>query len=306
MAACLVAVGSGTSIADGVPRTPRLATAPNAAAPDRGSAPPAGNPHGHVPVPAAARAVDTSHPTAWSAAARRAAARRTRSSRGDPRGGMITFDCGPRPQDDPADRRPRAVRNDRTHRVVIDGGGKITLSGARQAPHPLHEHLRPARSASRRRTARTRRRRGSCCRTSRSSNGNSTGSPPRRRRRRRRLRARRPGQGRQLALLQQPLRRNRPRHRRRRDPRARPVRRPGRLHRAQHVRRRAGLRRGLLERRRPVQHRRLLGRAQQPDQHNRAIGHGANPTRRGDARRRQRRRHLQRRQPLHARSSRAR
>ncbi len=128
VAACLVAVGSGTSIADGVP-TPRLATAPNTAAPDRGSAPPAGNPHGHVPVPAAARAVDTSHPD-------RVVGRGTpRSCTSDAvvrairAGGVIRFNCGPRHKTIRLT-RTAAVRNDRMHRVVIDGRGKITLTGA--------------------------------------------------------------------------------------------------------------------------------------------------------------------------------
>src|SRR4051812_18338474 len=64
LSVCLVATGSGTSIADGIPSattTPSTAT-PSADARDRGPAPPAGNPHGHVPVPVAARAVNTSHP----------------------------------------------------------------------------------------------------------------------------------------------------------------------------------------------------------------------------------------------------
>ncbi len=128
VAACLVAVGSGTSIADGVP-TPRLATAPNTAAPDRGPAPPAGNPHGHVPVPAAARAVDTSHPD-------RVVGRGTpRSCTSDAvvrairAGGVIRFNCGPGHKTIRLT-RTAAVRNDRMHRVVIDGRGKVTLTGA--------------------------------------------------------------------------------------------------------------------------------------------------------------------------------
>ncbi|MFB9854520.1 hypothetical protein ACFFMR_29485 [Micromonospora andamanensis] len=87
-----------------------------------------GNPSGRVTVPAAGRAVDTSKPTrtvgdgtadsCTSAAVIRAVAA----------GGIITFDCGP----DPVTIRMTAtakVRNANGPQVVLDGGGKITLSG---------------------------------------------------------------------------------------------------------------------------------------------------------------------------------
>ncbi len=96
---------------------------------ESGSAPPAGNPHGHARVPAAARAVDTSHPTrvvgngtprsCTSAAVRRAISH----------GGRITFKCGVRHKTIRLTKTAN-VRNDRAHNVVIDGGGKVTLSGA--------------------------------------------------------------------------------------------------------------------------------------------------------------------------------
>ncbi|WFE45470.1 hypothetical protein [Verrucosispora sp. WMMD1129] len=87
-----------------------------------------GNPTGRVTVPAAGKAVDTSKPTrtvgngtadsCTSAAVIRAVAA----------GGIITFDCGP----DPVTIRMTAtakVRNANGPQVVLDGGGKVTLSG---------------------------------------------------------------------------------------------------------------------------------------------------------------------------------
>ncbi|NGM12708.1 hypothetical protein ENC19_08580 [Verrucosispora sp. CWR15] len=87
-----------------------------------------GNASGRVTVPAAGRAVDTSKPTrtvgngspdsCTSAAVIRAVAA----------GGIITFDCGP----DPVTIRMTAtakVRNANGPQVVLDGGGKVTLSG---------------------------------------------------------------------------------------------------------------------------------------------------------------------------------
>ncbi|MFF5213894.1 hypothetical protein [Micromonospora sp. NPDC000442] len=87
-----------------------------------------GNPSGRVTVPAAGQAVDTSKPTrtvgngtadsCTSAAVIRAVAA----------GGIITFDCGP----DPVTIRMTAtakVRNANGPQVVLDGGGKVTLSG---------------------------------------------------------------------------------------------------------------------------------------------------------------------------------
>ena len=83
----------------------------------------------HVPVPRQARAVDTSHPDhvvgsgTPESCTSRAVVRAVR------RGGVITFDCGP----DPVVigmRRTAKVRNDNAHgRVVLDGGGLVTLSG---------------------------------------------------------------------------------------------------------------------------------------------------------------------------------
>ena len=96
------------------------------AAPER--CPPAGNPDGDYPVPAEARAEDSSDPdhvigngtpqSCTSAAVVAAVAQ----------GGIITFDCGADPvliqMDETAE-----VFNDTGPEIVIDGGGMVTLGG---------------------------------------------------------------------------------------------------------------------------------------------------------------------------------
>jgi hypothetical protein len=89
--------------------------------------PEAGNANGHAAVPAAGRAVNTRHPDqvighghpggCTSAAVVRAVAK----------GGVITFDCGPNPITITM-KATAKVWNTR-HRIVLDGGNKVTLSG---------------------------------------------------------------------------------------------------------------------------------------------------------------------------------
>ncbi|MBW8481412.1 hypothetical protein [Actinomadura parmotrematis] len=88
----------------------------------------AGNPAGGASVPAEARAVDTRHAT-------------TVIGKGSPKGctsaavvaavakgGVVTFDCGPRPVTITMAATAKVVN--RSSRVVLDGGGLVTLSGA--------------------------------------------------------------------------------------------------------------------------------------------------------------------------------
>ena len=142
-------------------------------------------------------------------------------------------------------RQTAKIFNDKGPKIVIDGGGQGHAERRRQGPHPLHEHLRRDAGVP---TGAGRLQRPSHRRPAhrpehhvrrRQREGLDDGEQ--RRRWRRDLRARRPPQGRQLALLQQRLRRPRLRRRRRRDPRARllvarsrPV---AGLRRQQHVRR---------------------------------------------------------------------
>jgi hypothetical protein len=90
--------------------------------------PAAGNPDGHWPVPAEALAEDTASPdwvvgdgtpeSCTSEAVVAAVAN----------GGVITFDCGPDPVTIVMDETAK-VFNDTGPRIVIDGGGLVTLSG---------------------------------------------------------------------------------------------------------------------------------------------------------------------------------
>jgi hypothetical protein len=86
-----------------------------------------GNPDGHFPVPAAGRAVTTGHSdrvigngnpsSCTSAAVVRAVAA----------GGVITFDCGPKPVTIVMTATANVIKT--RHLVVLDGGGLVTLSG---------------------------------------------------------------------------------------------------------------------------------------------------------------------------------
>ncbi|MEU4677458.1 hypothetical protein [Micromonospora sp. NPDC023737] len=88
----------------------------------------AGNPKGGAPVPAEARAVDTSKPTRTVGSGTPASCTSAAVVKAVAAGGVITFDCGP----DPVTIRMTAtakVRNANGPKVVLDGGGKVTLSG---------------------------------------------------------------------------------------------------------------------------------------------------------------------------------
>lgn len=82
----------------------------------------------HVPVPRAGHAVDTSHPDRVIGNGTPAACTSRKVVRAVAKGGVITFDCGPDPVVITMRRTAKVVNT--SHRVVIDGGGLVTLSGA--------------------------------------------------------------------------------------------------------------------------------------------------------------------------------
>jgi hypothetical protein len=87
-----------------------------------------GNPNGHFPVPRAGRVVDARHPDHVIGEGRPAGCTSAAVVRAVAAGGVITFDCGPKPV---TIVMKSTARVDKTrHRVVLDGGGLITLSGA--------------------------------------------------------------------------------------------------------------------------------------------------------------------------------
>jgi hypothetical protein len=87
----------------------------------------AGNPGGGAPIPAAARPVDTSHPDQVIGSGTAASCTSAAVVTAVAKGGVITFDCGAKPVTITMQATAK-VRNTSSE-VVLDGGGKVTLSG---------------------------------------------------------------------------------------------------------------------------------------------------------------------------------
>jgi len=86
-----------------------------------------GNPLGHFPVPPAGRAVDTGRPDRVIGSGRPAGCTSAAVVRAVAAGGIITFNCGPRPVTIVMTATANVIKT--RHLVVLDGGGLITLSG---------------------------------------------------------------------------------------------------------------------------------------------------------------------------------
>jgi len=97
---------------------------PRTSAPRR---PVAGNPAGHAAVPASGRPVDTSRPDRVVGTGTAASCTSAAVVAAVAAGGVITFSCGPSPVTIAMDRT--ALVDNRSARVVLDGGGLVTLSG---------------------------------------------------------------------------------------------------------------------------------------------------------------------------------
>jgi predicted outer membrane repeat protein len=95
--------------------------------PDDG--PPAGNPEGTSQVPDEARPEDTSSPTVVVGSGTPESCTADDFVNAVAQGGVITFDCGPDTTIITLDRTAK-VFNDTGPDIVIDGGGRVTLSGA--------------------------------------------------------------------------------------------------------------------------------------------------------------------------------
>jgi hypothetical protein len=85
-----------------------------------------GNPGGHAPVPPAGRAVSTAHPDHVIGEGNAASCTSAAVVAAVAMGGVITFDCGPEPVTITMTQTANIVHGDL---IVIDGGGKVTLSG---------------------------------------------------------------------------------------------------------------------------------------------------------------------------------
>jgi hypothetical protein len=87
----------------------------------------AGNPDGHATVPAAGLAVGTSDPTHVIGDGSPAGCTSAAVVQAVAEGGIITFNCGPSPVTITMTATAKVVNT--SHQVVLDGGGKVTLSG---------------------------------------------------------------------------------------------------------------------------------------------------------------------------------
>jgi len=91
--------------------------------------PPAGNPNGTCAIPSEAAAEDSSQPTTVVGSGTPESCTSEAFVDAVAGGGVITFACGPDPITITVERTAK-VFNDTGPKIVIDGGGKVTLSGA--------------------------------------------------------------------------------------------------------------------------------------------------------------------------------
>jgi hypothetical protein len=119
---------SGHSLVEAIGGTQSSAAV--TAATGAGALPDFGNPHGHFYVPPAGRAVNTRHPNHVIGDGTPASCTSAAVVHAVAEGGIIRFDCGRKPVT--IAMTATATVNKTTHLVVLDGGGLITLSGARE------------------------------------------------------------------------------------------------------------------------------------------------------------------------------
>jgi hypothetical protein len=103
--------------------TTNAATAASA----RAKLPNFGNPSGHFPVPSTGRAVNTSHPNHVVGHGSPASCTSAAVVRAVAAGGIIKFNCGRKPVTIVMTATANVIKT--RHRVVLDGGGLVTLSG---------------------------------------------------------------------------------------------------------------------------------------------------------------------------------
>ena len=117
----------GPSHADAVPAAEQR-LAPGPAPSPSNPVKKAGNPSGKAAIPADARAADTSHPTRVIGNGTAASCTSAAVVSAVAKGGIITFACGPAPVTITMTATAK-VRNNTTAKIVLDGGGLVTLSG---------------------------------------------------------------------------------------------------------------------------------------------------------------------------------
>ncbi|MEV4137068.1 hypothetical protein AB0J72_33465 [Dactylosporangium sp. NPDC049742] len=119
------APSSPVAAASSVPATSSAPSSTSAAPP-----PPQanGNPSGRATVPAEARAADTSKPTRVIGNGTAASCTSEAVVSAVGAGGVITFNCGPQPVTITM-KATAKIKNVQGAKIVLDGGGKVTLSG---------------------------------------------------------------------------------------------------------------------------------------------------------------------------------
>jgi hypothetical protein len=122
--------GTGDSGAGGDPTT-TSSGAGNYTPTDPGTGPAAGNPDGQCEVPSEAALEDTNAPKTVVGDGTKESCTSDAVVSAIAAGGVITFNCGPDPITIELNETAK-IRNDTGPKIVIDGGGKITLSGAGQ------------------------------------------------------------------------------------------------------------------------------------------------------------------------------
>ena len=125
-AGCLAALATAGATTASGSTAATVATAARVTA-VRSVLPAVGNPTGHVTVPVAGRAVNTSHPNRVIGHGTPASCTSAAVVKAVAKGGIITFNCGPKPVTIMMKATAKVVNT--SHRVVLDGGGKVTLSG---------------------------------------------------------------------------------------------------------------------------------------------------------------------------------
>jgi len=92
--------------------------------------PPAGNPNGHAAVPADGQPADTSHPSRVIGTGTPESCTSDAVVSAVAAGGVVTFNCGPAPVT--ITMKATAKARNANPRLVLDGGGRVTLSGGGQ------------------------------------------------------------------------------------------------------------------------------------------------------------------------------
>ena len=123
-AGCAAAVITASTSAGPAPGTVPV---PGALAAYAGDLPSVGNPAGHAYVPPAGRAVNTSHPNHVIGRGTAASCTSAAVVKAVAEGGVITFNCGPKRVTITMTATAKVVNT--SHQIVLDGGGKVTLSG---------------------------------------------------------------------------------------------------------------------------------------------------------------------------------